>query len=69
MAGVVNKFFITSLIMWAAPIAILYAFNHNLIPGELLLVLFLFKKRKPFLNFFDIILLDEKVWAIVCARS
>ncbi|WMV55701.1 hypothetical protein MTR67_049086 [Solanum verrucosum] len=32
MAGVVNKFFITSLIMWAAPIAILYAFNHNLIP-------------------------------------
>ncbi|KAK4356513.1 hypothetical protein RND71_025484 [Anisodus tanguticus] len=33
MAGVVNKFFITSMIMWAAPIAILYAFNHNLIPG------------------------------------
>ncbi|KAG5577685.1 hypothetical protein H5410_057819 [Solanum commersonii] len=32
MAGVVNKFFITSLVMWAAPIAILYAFNHNLIP-------------------------------------
>ncbi|XP_060217710.1 uncharacterized protein LOC132645007 isoform X2 [Lycium barbarum] len=33
MAGVVNKFFITSMIMWAAPIAILYAFNHDLIPG------------------------------------
>ncbi|XP_009603094.1 uncharacterized protein LOC107832453 isoform X2 [Nicotiana tabacum] len=33
MAGVVNKFFITSLIMWAAPVAILYAFNHSLIPG------------------------------------
>lgn len=38
MAGVVNKFFITSLIMWAAPVAILYAFNHSLIPGELSLI-------------------------------
>uniref|UniRef100_K4D9H1 Uncharacterized protein n=1 Tax=Solanum lycopersicum TaxID=4081 RepID=K4D9H1_SOLLC len=40
MAGVVNKFFITSLTMWAAPVAILYVFNHNLIPGKLTLFLF-----------------------------
>ncbi|CAN1169358.1 hypothetical protein LINPERPRIM_LOCUS19770 [Linum perenne] len=33
MSGVVQKFFITSMLMWMAPIAILYAFNHNLIPG------------------------------------
>ncbi|WJX70801.1 hypothetical protein P8452_54869 [Trifolium repens] len=30
---VVQKFFIASLFMWAVPIAILYAFNHNLLPG------------------------------------
>ncbi|KAL3830298.1 hypothetical protein ACJIZ3_019100 [Penstemon smallii] len=34
MMGVVNKFMIASICMWAAPVAILYAFNHNLIPGS-----------------------------------
>jgi hypothetical protein len=33
---VVQKFFIASLFMWAVPIAILYAFNHNLLPGKIL---------------------------------
>ncbi|XP_058773263.1 uncharacterized protein LOC131647384 [Vicia villosa] len=31
--SVVQKFFIASLFMWSIPIAILYAFNHNLLPG------------------------------------
>ncbi|KAI5442596.1 hypothetical protein KIW84_011588, partial [Lathyrus oleraceus] len=31
--GVVQKFFIASLFMWSVPLAILYAFNHNLLPG------------------------------------
>ncbi|KAL2538870.1 Vacuolar ATPase assembly integral membrane protein VMA21-like domain [Forsythia ovata] len=34
MLGVVNKFFIASMLMWTVPLAILYAFNHNLIPGS-----------------------------------
>ncbi|KAI3460666.1 hypothetical protein Pfo_017329 [Paulownia fortunei] len=34
MMGVVSKFFIASMLMWAAPIAILYGFNHNLFPGS-----------------------------------
>ncbi|XP_061972269.1 uncharacterized protein LOC133694651 isoform X2 [Populus nigra] len=33
MAGVIMKFFVTSMLMWMAPVAILYAFNHDLIPG------------------------------------
>ncbi|KVI07730.1 Vacuolar ATPase assembly integral membrane protein VMA21-like domain-containing protein [Cynara cardunculus var. scolymus] len=33
MARVIEKFFITSMLMWAVPIAILYAFNNNLFPG------------------------------------
>ncbi|KAL4387361.1 hypothetical protein GQ457_09G022380 [Hibiscus cannabinus] len=32
-AGLVNKFFIASMLMWIAPLAILYGFNHNLLPG------------------------------------
>lgn len=35
MLGVVNKFFIASMLMWAVPLGILYGFNHNLFPGEL----------------------------------
>ncbi|KAG4914469.1 hypothetical protein AAZX31_19G010000 [Glycine max] len=31
--GVIQKFFVASLFMWAIPIAILYAFNHNILPG------------------------------------
>ncbi|KAL0391669.1 UNVERIFIED_CONTAM: hypothetical protein Sradi_2389700 [Sesamum radiatum] len=34
MAGVISKFFIASMLMWAAPIGILYGFNHNLFPGS-----------------------------------
>ncbi|EYU22833.1 hypothetical protein ABFS82_03G111900 [Erythranthe guttata] len=33
MAGVVNKFFVASIFMCVAPIAILYGFNLNLFPG------------------------------------
>ncbi|CAN1120730.1 hypothetical protein LINPERPRIM_LOCUS921 [Linum perenne] len=33
MAGTVNKFFITSMFMWMAPIAVLFAFNHDWLPG------------------------------------
>ncbi|KAK4754607.1 hypothetical protein SAY87_002711 [Trapa incisa] len=33
MSGVVSKFFIASLFMWMAPVAILYGFNNNLFPG------------------------------------
>ncbi|CAI9118666.1 OLC1v1020262C1 [Oldenlandia corymbosa var. corymbosa] len=33
MAGVIQKFFIASVFMWAAPVAILYGFNHSLFPG------------------------------------
>ncbi|KAL3634717.1 hypothetical protein CASFOL_021771 [Castilleja foliolosa] len=29
---VVSKFFIASMLMWLAPIAIIYGFNHNLFP-------------------------------------
>lgn len=35
MAAVVKKFFIASMFMWMAPLAILYAFNHNLLPGKI----------------------------------
>ncbi|KAK6927485.1 Vacuolar ATPase assembly integral membrane protein Vma21 [Dillenia turbinata] len=31
--GVLKKFFIASMFMWMAPVAILYAFNHQLVPG------------------------------------
>uniref|UniRef100_A0A5B7BQN3 Vacuolar ATPase assembly integral membrane protein VMA21 homolog n=1 Tax=Davidia involucrata TaxID=16924 RepID=A0A5B7BQN3_DAVIN len=33
MAGVIKKFFIASMFMWITPIAILYGFNNNLLPG------------------------------------
>nr|XP_043634550.1 uncharacterized protein LOC122605660 [Erigeron canadensis] len=32
-ARVIEKFFITSMLMWMVPIAILYAFNNNLLPA------------------------------------
>ncbi|KAL3641817.1 hypothetical protein CASFOL_012632 [Castilleja foliolosa] len=31
---VMIKFFIASMLMWLAPIAIIYGFNHNLFPGS-----------------------------------
>ncbi|XP_027149034.1 uncharacterized protein LOC113749479 isoform X1 [Coffea eugenioides] len=34
MVGVIQKFVIASMFMWAAPVAILYGFNHNLFPGS-----------------------------------
>ncbi|KAI5332383.1 hypothetical protein L3X38_022512 [Prunus dulcis] len=33
MAGVIQKFVTASLFMWITPVAILYAFNNNLLPG------------------------------------
>ncbi|KAJ4836770.1 hypothetical protein Tsubulata_031075 [Turnera subulata] len=33
MKGVIQKFVIASMFMWIIPVAILYAFNHNLLPG------------------------------------
>ncbi|XP_078148991.1 vacuolar ATPase assembly integral membrane protein VMA21-like domain-containing protein [Carex rostrata] len=33
MTGVVEKFFITSMVMWMAPLAILYSFYYGYIPG------------------------------------
>ena len=34
MVGVIQKFVIASMFMWAAPVAILYGFNHNFFPGK-----------------------------------
>jgi len=34
MAGVIKKFFVASMFMWVAPVAILYGFNRNLLPGS-----------------------------------
>ncbi|XP_010941690.1 uncharacterized protein [Elaeis guineensis] len=34
MAGVMQKFILASMIMWVAPMAILYGFNHHIIPGS-----------------------------------
>nr|XP_043634397.1 uncharacterized protein LOC122605510 [Erigeron canadensis]XP_043634398.1 uncharacterized protein LOC122605510 [Erigeron canadensis] len=33
MAKVIQKFLVTSMLMWMVPIGILYAFNNNLLPG------------------------------------
>ncbi|XP_068651426.1 uncharacterized protein [Aristolochia californica] len=33
MAAVIQKFFFVSAIMWIAPLAVMYGFNHQLIPG------------------------------------
>ncbi|KAM7253845.1 hypothetical protein ACFE04_031527 [Oxalis oulophora] len=33
MGGVMPKFLISSFFMWAVPLAILFAFNNNLLPG------------------------------------
>ncbi|XAR53554.1 hypothetical protein NMG60_11022159 [Bertholletia excelsa] len=33
MSVVIRKFFVASMFMWIAPIAILYCFNHDLFPG------------------------------------
>ncbi|KAL0710544.1 hypothetical protein Bca4012_017522 [Brassica carinata] len=32
MAGVMQKFLVASMFMWMLPIAILYGFNHDLLP-------------------------------------
>ena len=37
MGGVIKKFFVASMFMWIAPVAILYGFNHNLLPSKILL--------------------------------
>ncbi|CAL9192032.1 uncharacterized protein LOC135615126 [Musa acuminata AAA Group] len=33
MSRVIKKFFFTSMIMWIAPVAILYGFNNHIFPG------------------------------------
>ncbi|KAB2601717.1 hypothetical protein D8674_002722 [Pyrus ussuriensis x Pyrus communis] len=33
MAGVIQKFVTASMFMWIIPVAILYAFNNNLLPA------------------------------------
>ncbi|KAJ8758724.1 hypothetical protein K2173_000445 [Erythroxylum novogranatense] len=33
MEGVIKKFFVASMFMWVVPLAVLYAFNHDLVPG------------------------------------
>ena len=58
---VIQKFFIASLFMWAAPIAILYGFNHNLLPGMILQCLSFFIGL--FINFFFKWLL---VYVVIC---
>ncbi|KAE8056466.1 hypothetical protein FH972_013238 [Carpinus fangiana] len=37
MGGVIKKFFFASMFMSIVPVAILYGFNHNLLPGKILL--------------------------------
>jgi hypothetical protein len=37
MAGVMKKFLVASMFMWIAPVAILSGFNHNLLPGKIIL--------------------------------
>lgn len=45
MMGVVNKFVIASMCMFAAPITILYGFNHNFLPGKIPLPIYIIVKR------------------------
>ncbi|ONK76314.1 uncharacterized protein A4U43_C03F26300 [Asparagus officinalis] len=33
MSGVMKNFFVTSMVMWAAPVLILYSFNYQIFPG------------------------------------
>ncbi|CAN6463360.1 unnamed protein product [Victoria cruziana] len=33
MMGVIQKFFLVSVLMWIAPLLILYGFNHQIFPG------------------------------------
>ncbi|CAH8320100.1 unnamed protein product [Eruca vesicaria subsp. sativa] len=34
MAGVMQKFLVSSMFMWMLPVAILYGFNNDLLPGS-----------------------------------
>ncbi|RWR77551.1 VMA21-like domain-containing protein [Cinnamomum micranthum f. kanehirae] len=34
VVGVIRRFFLASIFMWMAPIAILYGFNHQIFPGS-----------------------------------
>jgi len=64
---VVQKFFVASMFMWAIPIAILYAFNHNMLPGKILMYLSLY----GFLLFFwsGFLLLSLISFGSVCLLS
>lgn len=50
MARVIENFFLASLFTWITPIAILYGFNDNWIPGEII-VLYWSKHMKDFTLF------------------
>lgn len=39
MTGVIKKFFTVSMLMWIAPIAILFRFNQNWLPGKIVVYL------------------------------
>ena len=36
MSGVITKFAVTSMVMWMAPVAIMYGFYYQVFPGSLL---------------------------------
>ncbi|KAJ0081603.1 hypothetical protein Patl1_12142 [Pistacia atlantica] len=56
MAEVVTKFFIASMFMSIAPLAILFGFNHNLLPGKIILSNYLLLYYVFYFYFFRIIL-------------
>lgn len=39
MSGVVTKFAVTSMVMWIVPVAIVYGFYYEMIPGLALVLL------------------------------
>ncbi|PPD85654.1 hypothetical protein GOBAR_DD17424 [Gossypium barbadense] len=45
-AAVIKKFFIASMFMWIAPLAILYGFNHNLLPVNIVIAFYIYMAMK-----------------------
>jgi hypothetical protein len=39
MSGVVTKFAVTSMVMWTVPVAIVYGFYYQMIPGAAFVLL------------------------------
>ncbi|XWS13934.1 hypothetical protein CRYUN_Cryun36dG0081300 [Craigia yunnanensis] len=44
--GVIKKFFIASMFMWIAPLAILYGFNPNLLPVNIVIAFYIYMAMK-----------------------